>query len=398
VDGDNKIKVGIFCPEAHLGGEMVYINSIIDACSKIDGSVDVFAFTKQKGSCNYNKANVTVVSYEPIYTRFKHGRLNSLKRWLLYGLEKLKLTSLIQKTLPVDVLIAPYVSYDLLRIRNAYIINPQDLRHRHRVSKLKLKSRICALVFGSLYKRVVMRASLVVVDSEYNKQDLIKYYNVPKDKIRIIHSLPDITALKALKKSEQQGCFDKYNLFEKYIYYPAHLIEAKNHLNLLEALRKVREKHGEVIPLILSGGEQKLLHQIQERAESYNLSVRYLGYIDYADVILILKKAVALVFASLFDPYALPLWEAFYIGVPVVSSNVCALPEQVGNAGLLFDPNNPEDMADKIYKVWTDEQARKEFIRKGYERVEGLTLENYAEQWEEVIFKALEARRTTRLY
>jgi len=65
------------------------------------------------------------------------------------------------------------------------------------------------------------------------------------------------------------------------------------------------------------------------------------------------------------------------------------MPKQVGDAGLLFDPNNVEDMAEKIYKVWIDENLRKELIKKGYERVKDLTPENYAKQWEKVIEEAL---------
>jgi glycosyltransferase involved in cell wall biosynthesis len=69
----------------------------------------------------------------------------------------------------------------------------------------------------------------------------------------------------------------------------------------------------------------------------------------------------------------------------VVSSNVCALPEQVGDAGLIFDPFNIEDIAEKIYNIWVDENLREELVRKGYNRIKDLTLENYAKQWEDVI-------------
>ena len=65
------------------------------------------------------------------------------------------------------------------------------------------------------------------------------------------------------------------------------------------------------------------------------------------------------------------------------------MPEQVGDAGLLFDPHNIEDMAEKIYRIWTDEDLRKELIQRGYDRVKNMTLENYAKQWEKVIEEAL---------
>jgi len=62
---------------------------------------------------------------------------------------------------------------------------------------------------------------------------------------------------------------------------------------------------------------------------------------------------------------------------------------QVGGAGLLFDPNNVEEIAEKIYKVLTDKSFRKELVQNGYERVKNLTHENYAKQWENIRRKAL---------
>jgi len=92
---------------------------------------------------------------------------------------------------------------------------------------------------------------------------------------------------------------------------------------------------------------------------------------------------------TLFESVSLPIWEAFYLGVPVVSSDACALTEQVGDAGLLFEPNCVEDMAEKTYKIWTDENLRQKLIKKGYERIKDLTMENYTKQWEQVIEEAL---------
>ena len=84
------------------------------------------------------------------------------------------------------------------------------------------------------------------------------------------------------------------------------------------------------------------------------------------------------------------LWEVLYSGCPVVSSNVSALPEQLGDASLLFDSNNIRDMAEKIYNIWTEEDLRQKLIRRGYERVECLTSQSYAFQWKNIIEEALE--------
>jgi glycosyltransferase involved in cell wall biosynthesis len=101
------------------------------------------------------------------------------------------------------------------------------------------------------------------------------------------------------------------------------------------------------------------------------------------------KLATALVMPTLFESVSMPIWEAFHLGCPVVSSNVCALPEQVGDAGLLFDPNNIEDIAEKIYIIWNDENLRQELIKRGSERVKNLTIENYAEEWKKILEEAL---------
>jgi glycosyltransferase involved in cell wall biosynthesis len=78
-----------------------------------------------------------------------------------------------------------------------------------------------------------------------------------------------------------------------------------------------------------------------------------------------------------------------FLGCPVVSSNVCALPEQVGDAGIVFDPYNIEDMAKKIHTIWKDETLRMDLVKKGYAKVKNLTIENYAKQWEIIIKEVL---------
>lgn len=77
------------------------------------------------------------------------------------------------------------------------------------------------------------------------------------------------------------------------------------------------------------------------------------------------------------------------LGTSIVCSNLFSMPEQIGETGLLFDPFSAEDIAEKIYRIWTDEDLRQNLIKKGYERVKGMTLENYAKQWEKVIDEAL---------
>jgi glycosyltransferase involved in cell wall biosynthesis len=118
--------------------------------------------------------------------------------------------------------------------------------------------------------------------------------------------------------------------------------------------------------------------------------VRYIGFINEEEKVAMFKVATALIMPTIGESFGLQVWEAFHLGCPVVASNAFDMPEQVGNAGLFLDPFNVQDMAEKIYSIWTDEDLRQELIRKGYNRVNDLTIENYAKQWEKIINEDLE--------
>ena len=92
-----------------------------------------------------------------------------------------------------------------------------------------------------------------------------------------------------------------------------------------------------------------------------------------------------LVLPTLFESISIPIWEAFSLGVPVCSSNAVALPEQVGDAGILFDPKDPIDIFEKIKTLLDDSIKREEMVNKGKDRVEKFNHENYCKKLLKVI-------------
>jgi len=182
-------------------------------------------------------------------------------------------------------------------------------------------------------------------------------------------------------------CIRDSNIPEGYIFYPAQFWYHKNHINLLRALRYIKDKYNLEIPLILVGSKKNNFENVMNEIQNLGLSqqVKYLGYVPDEDMPYLYKLATALVMPTLFESVSMPIWEAFHLGCPVVSSNVCALPEQVGDAGLIFDPYNIQDMAEKIFIIWTNENLRNELVNKGFERVKDLTIENYAKEWEKIL-------------
>src|SRR5262249_42109345 len=153
------------------------------------------------------------------------------------------------------------------------------------------------------------------------------------------------------------------------IFYPAITWPHKNHIALLKALAVLREK-GTIIPLVASGHQQEFYRTIEQWIRQLHLQdqVRFVGFVDSIELQCLYRLCRGLAFPSKFEGWGLPVTEAFSLGVPVACSNVTSLPEVAGDAALLFDPDQPEQIADAVYKIWTDDTLRATLVQRGKDR------------------------------
>ena len=383
------MKIGILtlCPKGG-GGVYQYTESLLESLLKYT-SHDYFIV-------NYNRSAIPEISrlnkghfieikknHSNIFMKIKRATYVNLP--VSRGLLDVSKNYKIIRKFNLNLIIDPATSLIPIYMGIPYIVTIHDLQHKYYPEFFTLKERVSR---NYVYKNAAKNALLVTCESNFVMHDIVNFLGVPKERIRVVPSPPplDLTVNK-ISCEELERTKVRYNLTRKYLFYPAHLWYHKNHVKLIESLNLIRERYKEEIPLILVGSQKGNFENTMRRITDLNLDnqVNWLGYVPKKDMLYLYKLATALVMPTLFESVSMPIWEAFLLGVPVVSSNVCALPEQVGDAGLLFDPNNIDDMAEKIYTVWTDENLRKELIRKGYERIKDMTLENYAKQWEEII-------------
>ncbi len=113
--------------------------------------------------------------------------------------------------------------------------------------------------------------------------------------------------------------------------------------------------------------------------------VWHLGYMDQDDLQAIYKLATALVMPSLFESVSIPIYEAFQAGTPVVASNILAIPEQVGDAGLLFDPTSTASIKEAILKIVKDPVAARQLGKRGQDRMSAMTPERYGGQLQDLL-------------
>lgn len=154
---------------------------------------------------------------------------------------------------------------------------------------------------------------------------------------------------------------------EKYIFYPAQFWKHKNHINLLKAMNILRNKIPD-IKLVLAGSEKNGFSDIKKYISENHLedNVKILGYVTNENITYLYKHAIGMVMPSFFGPTNIPPLEAMALGCPVAVSNNYAMCEQVGNAGLLFSPYSPKEIANCIEKMWTNQDLREDMIKKGY--------------------------------
>ena len=228
-----------------------------------------------------------------------------------------------------------------------------------------------------LFKRYIVRKKLakhadkILCESYFVKNDIKKFLKVPESKVKIVESPPPARLLdNRVDKVYFNSIINKYDLPKKFIYYPAQLWYHKNHIRLLDAFAIVKEQFDD-LHLLLTGNRDNNYHNIINKIKTLNLdnSVKYLGYVDYEDIPYIYTLSKFLIMPSLFESISLPIYEAFSLKIPVCCSNVVALPEQVGEAGLLFDPHDEVDIANKMIMYLKDNKLKKLKGQLGYDRL-----------------------------
>jgi glycosyltransferase involved in cell wall biosynthesis len=239
-----------------------------------------------------------------------------------------------------------------------------------------------------IFQYGIANADQIVVESRQLGKDIIKYYRADSSKIEVLYQVyPKATGLTSPDKTEALECIEK--LPEQYLFYPAQLWEHKNHLNLLKALSILLPGFPN-LHLVLVGSRKKGDEAIFRMINNLTLRehVRYLGYVPDSWMPILYKKAQALVMPTYFGPTNIPTLEAFNYGCPAVISKLPGAVEQTGDAALLFDPDSPKDIADKV-RLTFNQTIRNELIRKGFQRSRNLSYEGYRDTFFKILDKNL---------
>ena len=243
----------------------------------------------------------------------------------------------------------------------------------------------------------VKRARAVIAVSENTKQDLINRYGVPRGKIVVIHhgfSQPDLSEGRSLSEITKTP-ESTLNLGSRpYFLYLGRLEARKNLETLFRAFEILKFRQQLPHQLILAGQPGFGYAKIKAALESSPArgDIKEVGHIHGAAKFRCLKGASALVLASWYEGFGLPVLEAQSLGVPVVASAISSLPEVGGQGAVYVDPKNEEALADALYKLVSFPQFRAHYIQHGFKNTRRFSWRATAEATWRVIEDVARAR------
>jgi len=220
----------------------------------------------------------------------------------------------------------------------------------------------------------IANADIVATVSHEVSRTLITHFHTPPEKLTVIPAgvITDPLLLSATRH--------KFGLRHPLVLGVGTLEPRKNHLGLIKAFYQAQKKKQGPAMLAIAGGEGWLYEETRNLVAELKLErkVRFLGRVSDFELVTLYSMADVFAFPSFFEGFGIPPLEAMACGAPVITSNTSSLPEAVGDAALLIDPNDVQALAQAILDLLQNEQMRIVLIQKGYLQAQKYTWEQSA--------------------
>jgi glycosyltransferase involved in cell wall biosynthesis len=230
----------------------------------------------------------------------------------------------------------------------------------------------------------------VATVSEFSKQDIISHYKISPDKIDIVYNAAR-EIFHPLSYKEKQITKEKYTQGKEYFVYAGAIHPRKNLINLLKAFSGFKKRQQTNMKLVLAGRLAWKYESFEKSLKTYKHrnDVVMTGYVNEEELVKIIGAAYALVYPSFFEGFGVPVLEAMRCNIPVITSTGSSMHEIAKDAALFADANNHNDIADKMMRIYKDENLRNELIQKGKYIVQLYSWDKTAELLWRTILKAV---------
>lgn len=266
----------------------------------------------------------------------------------------------------LDVLLCQYWA-PFFYPRERLVVIIHDVGHRYYPEHFTFRQW---LKLESAISMSTHRAKRIITDSDFSKRTIVQSYGVPPERVIVIPLGVDKAFFRTTTKQETERVIRRLGLPSDYILYIGNLMPRKNITGLIRAYHILKHKYAIPHNLVIVGQKRWMTKEIFDCAHSSGVyqNIFFTGYIPWKDLPAIYTGATLHVLPSLFEGFGITVLESMACGTPVAAANATSIPEVAGDAAVLFDPRNPEDISEKIYSVINDSILYKSLIDRGRRR------------------------------
>lgn len=345
--------------EGKLSGIEVYTTHLLRELLKIDQKNTYILFANAAKNLEsripeFKGKNVTVIQTK-IPNKILNFGLSLLRR---PRLDKLILRHLkkhpssIPKNMQgrsIDLFFMPDLRPCALSRNVTKITTIHDLSFVHFKKFFSRKTRLWYKLMKPL--REIRTSDRLISVSSFTKQDLMRTYKIPGDKISVIHEGIEESFCENIDEKAYQHIRRRYNLPEKYYLFLSTLEPRKNIHNLVKGfmIYKLLNRKDNVKLVFAGAKNPKIFSKVVMK--ELHPDIMFTGFIDEDDKASVIKHAKVFLYPSFFEGFGLPLLEAMKCGTPIITSNTSAMPEIAGDAAILINPNFPDAIATALEKI-----------------------------------------------
>ena len=215
--------------------------------------------------------------------------------------------------------------------------------------------------YTQLVRSAARGATLILTDSDASRRDIVEHVRIPADCVRTIYLAADPEFSDHLDPIDTVALRRNYDLPEEYVLYLGGFDARKNIATLLQVYTWAQDVLGEDYPLVIAGAlpdrHDDFFHDPRIIAKQIDVeaAIRCIGRVAEEDKVALYQQARAFLYPTFYEGFGLPALEALACGVPVIGSNASSVPEIVGDAGILVDPQDARAMAGALIAVCTED-------------------------------------------
>ncbi len=254
-------------------------------------------------------------------------------------------------------------------------------------------------IYQKKFRYACLHADKIIAISQQTKKDIIQFYKVPPAKISVCYQSCNPAFGITVSEAEKYRIKQLYNLPDQFFLYVGSIIERKNLLTICKAIRHLNQNNhasskltAEPVNLVVIGEGRKYKEQVRKFIIAYSLQLQIIFLSDIpsirslpsfqssADFPAIYQQALCLIYPSIYEGFGIPVVEALWSKIPVITSKVSSLPEAGGAGAIYVDPMNEKQIADAMLQIIINNNLRNDLIKNGGQHAQNFTQQRCVER------------------